>query len=86
MYTEARIQGIVPETVYLYFHIGGCVVVFVSSVRSSSGYHGLIEIRSAAAPTFSDFSNSSDSKVKVKVKGPNMCYIFEKHGIQGYRI
>ena len=41
-----------------------------------------------AAPTFSDFSNSSDSKVKVKVKvkGPNMCYIFEKHGIQGYRI
>ena len=42
----------------------------------------------SAAPTFSDFSNSSDSKVKVKVKvkGPNMCYIFEKHGIQGYRI
>ena len=40
----------------------------------------------AAAPTFSDFSNSSDSKVKVKVKGPNMCYIFEKHGIQGYQI
>ena len=40
----------------------------------------------AAAATFSDFSNSSDSKVKVKVKGPNMCYIFEKHGIQGYRI
>ena len=39
-------------------------------------------------PTFSDFSNSSDSKVKVKVKvkGPNMCYIFEKHEIQGYRI
>ena len=41
---------------------------------------------SAAAPTFPNFSNSSDSKVKVKVKGPNMCYIFEKHGIQGYRI
>ena len=63
---------------------------FVSSVRSSSGYHGLIEIRSAAAAaaqaTFSNFSNSSDSKVKVKVKGPNMCYIFEKHWIQGYRI
>ena len=63
---------------------------FISSVRSSSGYHGLIEIRSAAAAaaqaTFSNFSNSSDSKVKVKVKGPNMCYIFEKHGIQGYRI
>ena len=58
--------------------------LIVSSVRSSSGYHGLIEIRSKA--TFSDFSNSSDSKVKVKVKGPNMCYIFEKHGIQGYRI
>ena len=62
----------------------------VSSVRSSSGNHGLIEIRSAAAAaaqaTFSNFSNSSDSKVKVKVKGPNMCYIFEKHGIQGYRI
>ena len=43
-------------------------------------------IPAAAAPTFSNFSNSSDSKVKVKVKGPNMCYIFEKHGIQGYRI
>ena len=57
-----------------------------SSVRSSSGYHGLIEIRSSSKPTFSNFSNSSDSKVKVKVKGPNMCYIFEKHGIQGYRI
>ena len=24
--------------------------------------------------------------MKVKVKGPNMCYIFEKHGIQGYQI
>ena len=56
---------------------------FVSSVRSSSGYHGLLE---GSAATFSDFSNSSDSKVKVKVKGPNMCYIFEKHWIQGYRI
>ena len=30
----------------------------------------------AAQPTFSNFSNSSDSKVKVKVKEPNMCYIF----------
>ena len=57
---------------------------FISSVRSSSGYHGLLHTRKQ--PTFSDFSNSSDSKVKVKVKGPNMCYIFEKHGIQGYRI
>ena len=57
----------------------------ISSVRSSSVYHGLIEIQRSAT-TFSDFSNSSDSKVKVKVKGPNMCYIFEKHGIQGYRI
>ena len=59
-------------------------ISFISSVRSSSGYHGLIEIRSKA--TFSNFSNSSDSKVKVKVKGPNMCYIFEKHWIQGYLI
>ena len=58
--------------------------LFISSVRSSSGYHGLI--RTYPAATFSDFSNSSDSKVKVKVKGPNMCHIFEKHGIQGYRI
>ena len=57
---------------------------FVSSVRSSSVYHGLLHIRKQA--TFSNFSNSSDSKVKVKVKGPNMCYIFEKHGIQGYQI
>ena len=59
--------------------------VFISSVRSSSGYHGLIEIQRSKA-TFSNFSNSSDSKVKVKVKGPNMCYIFEKHWIQGYLI
>ena len=59
---------------------------FVSSVRSSSGYHGLLHTRSSSATHFSKFSNSSDSKVKVKVKGPNMCYIFEKHGIQGYRI
>ena len=57
--------------------------IFVSSVRSSSVYHGLLHIYK---PSFSIFSNSSDSKVKVKVKGPNMCYIFEKHGIQGYRI
>ena len=73
-----RIKIVYPKIGYQYI---------ISSVRSSSGYHGLIEIRSAAAAaTFSDFSNSSDSKVKVKVKGPNMCYIFEKHGIQGYRI
>ena len=56
----------------------------ISSVRSSSGYHGLIEIRQQRKATFSDFSNSSVSKVKVKVKGPNMCYIFEKNEIQGY--
>ena len=60
---------------------------FISSVRSSSVHHGLLHIYK---PSFSNFSNSSDSKVKVKVKvkvkGPNMCYIFEKHGIQGYRI
>ena len=62
-----------------------CKEIFVSSVRSSSGYHGLIEIQRSKA-TFSNFSNSSDSKMKVKVKGPNMCYIFEKHGIQRYRI
>ena len=54
----------------------GALVFFV-------GYY----IPSAAQQaTFSDLSNSSDSKVKVKVKGPNMCYIFEKHEIQGYRI
>ena len=58
----------------------------ISSVRSSSVYQGLIEIERSSKATFSNFSNSSDSKVKVKVKGPNMCYIFEKHGIQGYRI
>ena len=63
-----------------------CILYIISSVRSSSGYHGLIEIRSSSKATFSNFSNSSDSKVKVKVKGPNMCYIFEKHWIQGYRI
>ena len=35
---------------------------------------------------FLSFCATRDSKVKVKVKGPNMCYIFEKHGIQGYWI
>ena len=54
--------------------------MIISSVRSSSVYHGLLQA------TFPNFSNSSDSKVKVKVKGPNMCYIFEKHWIQGYLI
>ena len=67
-----------------WFHLNGGVV---SSVRSSSGYHGLLRTYvHTQQPTFSNFSNSSDSKVKVKVKGPTMCYIFEKHGIQGYRI
>ena len=56
------------------------ILSIVSSVRSSSVHHGLLQA------TFSNFSNSSDSKGKVKVKGPNMCYIFEKHGIQGYQI
>ena len=52
---------------------------FITFVRSSSGNHGLLHTQQ---PTFSNFSNSSDSKVKE----PNMCNIFEKHGIQGYRI
>ena len=80
--------GVWLSIVLGWYHDNNCVntnIIIISSVRSSSGYHGLIEIRSAA-PTFSNFSNSSDSKVKVKVKGPNMCYIFEKHGIQGYWI
>ena len=51
----------------------------VSSVRSLSVYHDPAQHKAT-------FSNSSDSKVKVKVKGPNMCYIFETHGIQGYQI
>ena len=51
----------------------GALVFFV-------GYY----IPSAAQQaTFSDLSNSSDSKV---LKRPNMCYIFEKHGIQGHQI
>ena len=36
----------------------------------------------AAAPTFSNFSNSLDSKVKVKVKGPNMCFFFKSMGFK----
>ena len=45
----------------------------ISSVRSSSGYHGLLRTYiHTQQPTFPNFSNSSDSKVKVKVKGPNM--------------
>ena len=58
------------------------VTVFLfSSVRSSSVYHGLLHTCRQA--TFSTFSNSSDSKV---LERPNMCYILEKHGIQGYQI
>ena len=66
--------------------------IFFQVLLAPSGALVLIMVyyipAAAAAPTFSNFSNSSDSKVKVKVKvkGPNMCYIFEKHGIQGYRI
>ena len=76
--------GLDKGTLQCYTSISGGIII--SSVRSSSGYRGLIEIRQQRKATFSNFSNSSDSKVKVKVKGPNMCYIFEKHGIQGYRI
>ena len=47
----------------------------ISSVRSSSVYQGLIEIERSSKATFSNFSNSSDSKV---FKRPNMCYIFWK--------
>ena len=57
---------------------GALVVIMV--------YYNVIYTPAAQQPTFSIFSNSSDSKVKVKVKGPDMCYIFEKHGIQGYQI
>ena len=61
---------------------GALVVIMVYYI------HTYIHVRTDIQPSFSIFSNSSDSKVKVKVKvkGPNMCYIFEKHGIQGYRI
>ena len=44
------------------------------------------ELSLSSTATFSNSSNSSDSIVKVKVKGPKMCYIFGKHGIQGYQI
>ena len=88
LYVNNQIKiDVLFKFMFLRIKLNQSIIIIVSSVRSSSGYHGLIEIRSAAAAaTFSDFSNSSDSKVKVKVKGPNMCYIFEKHGIQGYRI
>ena len=79
---RVNISFLWPKTYRLGKGEGG----FISSVRSSSGYHGLIEIRQQRKATFSNFSNSSDSKVKVKAKGPNTCYIFEKHGIQGYQI
>ena len=40
-------------------------------------------IPAAAMPLCLDFSDSSESKV---LKRPNKCFIFEKHGIQGYQI
>ena len=58
-------------------------VFLISSVRSSSVYHGLNYIPAAAMPLCLDFSDSSESKV---LKRPNMCYIFEKYGIQGYQL
>ena len=58
-------------------------VFLISSVRSSSVYHGLNYIPAAARPLCLDFSDSSESKV---LKRPNKCFIFEKHGIQGYQI
>ena len=52
---------------------------FISSVRSSSGYHGLIEIRSAAAAThfFRFFQILQIQKWKWKLKDPT-CAIFLK--------
>ena len=50
------------------------VASFFSSVRSSSVDHGLLHIYK---PSFSNFLNSSDSKVKVK--GPN---IFKSMGFK----
>ena len=53
------------------------MIIIISSVRSSSVYHGLLHtyIHTYIPTIFSDFSDSSD-----------MCYIFEKHWIQGYQI
>ena len=62
-----------------------CPLLLAPSGALHSGYHGLLHTQQRQA-TFSNFSNSSDSKVKVKVRGPNIYYIFEKHGIQGYQI
>ena len=50
-------------------------IFIISSVRSSSVYHGLIWIQRSSKPLWSFFSNYLDSKV---LKRPNMCYIFEK--------
>ena len=51
--------------------------LFVSSVRSCSVYHGLIEIQRSKATfsNFSIFSSSADSKVLKRPKA-NVCYIF----------
>jgi len=55
--------------------------LFISSVRSSSGYHGLIEIRN---PLFQIFQILQIRKWKWK--DPTCAIFFEKHWIQGYRI
>ena len=57
--------------------------IIVSSVRSSSVYHGLLRTYPAQQqPTFSDFSNSSDSKVKVKEKDPTCALFFKSMGFK----
>ena len=75
------------ERQWKYIFIYTVLIILYTSLLAPSGALVFIMVYYIpAATTFPNFSNSSDSKVKVKVKGPNMCYIFEKHWIQGYRI
>ena len=58
------------------------IIINIFIISCVSVYHCLIEIQQRKA-TLSNFSNSS---VSNGLKRPNMCDIFEKHGIQGYQI
>ena len=57
---------------------------FISSVRSSSVYHGLSI--TYPLPSAGHFSNFQFLQILKCLKDPTCAIFFEKHGIQGYRI
>ena len=70
-------------TIVRSFELKKKIVKLLLAPSGAQAFIMVYYIPAAARPLFSNFSDSSDSKV---LKRPNMWYIFEKHGIQGYQI